>query len=89
MQRGKAMQQTLMDQGIELMLYGMGTVFVFLALLILATSAMSAVMQRYVKPEQMSQMPVANTNMPTNVSQDQLVAVITAAVHQYRTRDKQ
>lgn len=78
-----------MDQGIELMLYGMGTVFVFLALLILATSAMSAVMQRYVKPEQMSQMPVANTNMPTNVSQDQLVAVITAAVHQYRTRDKQ
>lgn len=83
------MQQTLMDQGIELMLYGMGTVFVFLALLILATSAMSAVMQRYVKPEQMSQMPVANTNMPTNVSQDQLVAVITAAVHQYRTRDKQ
>lgn len=35
------MQSSLLEQGLNLMLYGMGTVFVFLTLLVFATSLMS------------------------------------------------
>jgi oxaloacetate decarboxylase gamma subunit len=37
------MQDTLIDQGISLMLYGMGTVFVFLTILVFATGLMSKI----------------------------------------------
>jgi oxaloacetate decarboxylase gamma subunit len=43
------MEPTLLDQGVELMLYGMGTVFVFLAILVVATISMSALVQRFFK----------------------------------------
>lgn len=36
----------MLSAGIELMLVGMGTVFSFLTLLVLATSAMSRILQR-------------------------------------------
>ncbi len=36
-----------MEQAVELLTLGMGTVFVFLGLLVLATSAMSRLLQRY------------------------------------------
>jgi oxaloacetate decarboxylase gamma subunit len=79
------MQQTLMQQGIELMLYGMGTVFIFLTLLVLLTSVMSSLIQRFIKPE----LPVdANrvTTAPVTQSDNQLIAVITAAIRQHRNR---
>jgi len=41
------MEGSLIDRGIDLMLFGMGTVFVFLTVLIFATSAMSAVVTRF------------------------------------------
>jgi len=37
------MQTTLIDQGLDLMLFGMGTVFVFLTILVFATLLMSRV----------------------------------------------
>lgn len=37
---------SLLDQGLQVMLYGMGTVFIFLAVLVLATGALSRVVQR-------------------------------------------
>lgn len=78
------MQQSLMQQGIELMLYGMGTVFTFLALLIIATTLMSAVLQRFAKPDPV---PAAQATRPAAVANDdQLVAVISAAIHKYRKR---
>ena len=79
------MQDDLLQQGVELMLYGMGTVFTFLALLIIATTVMSAVLQRFAKPE-----PVASpaAKPATTAKDDQLVAVISAAIHKYRSRDK-
>ena len=43
---GFIMETTLIDQGISLMLYGMGTVFVFLTILVFATTAMSRVVNR-------------------------------------------
>jgi oxaloacetate decarboxylase gamma subunit len=69
------------------MLYGMGTVFTFLALLIIATTLMSAFLQRFVKPEPVAvQSPVKANQAAGN--DDQLVAVISAAIHKYRSRHK-
>ncbi|WP_200821206.1 OadG family protein [Oceanicoccus sp. KOV_DT_Chl] len=79
------MQSTLMQQGVELMLFGMGTVFVFLALLVVLTGVMSTVLQRFVKPEPVvAQRPSAQAGKQNN---DQLVAVISAAIHQHRSKD--
>ena len=80
------MQPSLMQQGVELMLYGMGTVFVFLAVLVVTTTLMSALLQRFVKPEPIAEPPVAN--LPVSIADDQLIAVIGAAIHQYRSRHK-
>jgi len=41
------MQETLIDQGLNLMLFGMGTVFIFLTILVFATTLMSTVVTRF------------------------------------------
>jgi len=78
-------------QGIELMLYGMGTVLLFLVLLVYAMRLMSAVLARWF-PE-----PLAATVSPraaddaaqagdAEVIDPQLLAAIGAAVHTHRRR---
>ncbi len=79
------MQNQLLQQGIELMLYGMGTVLTFLVLLIFATTIMSSLLQRFGKPEPAVK-PAAATKMPGN--DDHLIAAISAAIHKYRARHK-
>ena len=61
-----------MDQGITLMLVGMGTVFVFLTLLVAAMSLMSDVVRRLT--------PVADTGEAT----DEEIAAISAAITKHR-----
>ena len=39
------MQTTLLDQGVTLMLVGMGTVFVFLTLLVMAMTGMASIIK--------------------------------------------
>lgn len=68
------MQATLMDQGLTLMLVGMGTVFVFLTLLVMVMSLMAAVIKRLA--------PVAS-----EVVSDEEVAAITAAITQHRQKN--
>jgi oxaloacetate decarboxylase (Na+ extruding) subunit gamma len=41
------MHDLLLQQGFDLMLYGMGTVLTFLTILVITTALMSAVMQRF------------------------------------------
>lgn len=41
------MESTLIEQGFDLMLYGMGIVFTFLTLLVFMTTLMSNVIQRW------------------------------------------
>jgi len=41
------MQDSLVQQGFDLMAFGMGTVFVFLTLLVICVVAMSAIINRY------------------------------------------
>jgi oxaloacetate decarboxylase gamma subunit len=80
------MQNELRKQGVELMLYGMGTVFTFLALLIVATTFMSIVVRRFVKPELLPAKVVHR--QPVEENDEQLVAIIGAAIHKYRSRNK-
>ncbi len=67
---------SLMTAGIELMLVGMGTVFVFLTLLVVATTLMSRIVLRISPP------PPA---VAAELSAEEL-AVITAAVHAHRNK---
>lgn len=79
------MQGDIVAQGVELMLYGMGTVVVFLSLLVVITTFMSAIVQRYfAEPESV---PVGSI-VPAGDStpEPEVVAAITAAIHQHRNR---
>ena len=66
------MQPTLIDQGLNLMLVGMGTVFVFLAVLVAAMSVMAAIVRRFT--------PTA----PDAGASDEEVAAIMAAIALHR-----
>ena len=79
------MQDTIIDQGFSLMLYGMGTVFVFLTILVFATGLMSTLVNKF-SPEKESEKntstaPNANTgnaNMPSPQVLDAIKQAITA-----------
>ncbi|WPC06526.1 OadG family protein [Pseudomonas benzenivorans] len=77
----------LLLEGVELMLFGMGFVFVFLALLILSIRLMARLLERFAAP--VPQRAVA-APVPTRASaQDpapEVLAAIQAAIHQHRAR---
>ncbi len=79
---------SLMSEGLELMAAGMGFVFVFLTLLVFATGWMSKLVTRYA-PDPVAKISVPRTapSAPAD-DQQQLLAVISAAIHQYRARHK-
>ncbi|MCP4302791.1 MAG: OadG family protein [Gammaproteobacteria bacterium] len=66
------MQPTLLDQGLTLMLVGMGTVFVFLSILVMGMSLMAFIVNRLLPGG-------ADTG-----ASDEEVAAITAAITQHR-----
>lgn len=77
----------LMASGVELMLVGMGIVYLFLAMLVLAINAMSAVVQRFFPEPQTPPATLTTTTTGGGVDKS-TVAVIAAAVHQYRSQQK-
>jgi oxaloacetate decarboxylase (Na+ extruding) subunit gamma len=68
----------LINSGLELMLAGMGIVYIFLAMLVVMINLMSSVVQRYF-PERPSGLHLSAGNIDKTT-----IAAITAAVHQYR-----
>jgi oxaloacetate decarboxylase gamma subunit len=81
------MQDDLVAQGAQLMLFGMGTVLLFLTLLVLATTLMSRLIERYFEEPHVAEtgpggVPAGEGAEPD----DALVTVISAAVHRYRSR---
>lgn len=72
----------LLKSGIELMFAGMGIVYLFLTMLVFAINLMSAFVQRYFPDKT----PNFRT-MPPGLDKS-TVAAITAAVHQYRNRQR-
>jgi oxaloacetate decarboxylase gamma subunit len=84
------MQGDIVGQGIELMVYGMGTVVVFLALLVVATNTMSWLVTRYFpEPESAVATPVQKAaGAPPPDDDPQLLAAISAAIHRHRVNRK-
>ena len=66
--------------GLSLMLVGMSTVFCFLTLLVICINISSKVINRF-WPEEL-----ASTEASAKTTNDDVVAAITAAVHQYRNK---
>ncbi len=66
------MQPTLIDQGLTLMLVGMGTVVVFLTVLVAAMSLMAVFVNRFL-----------SSKVEEDIS-DEEIAVIMAAIAQHR-----
>jgi len=88
---------TLIEEGVNLMLFGMGFVFVFLTLLVLVTSLMSWIIIKVEK--NIGVIPDEGVAAPTSfipqhgplavqakTDDKTLISVLTAAVHKYRVR---
>lgn len=72
----------MLSSGIELMLIGMGMVYAFLAMLVVAINLMSRLVCRY-----FPDMPAKFPDQPITAGNDKaVIAAITAAVHQYRKK---
>jgi oxaloacetate decarboxylase gamma subunit len=76
----------LVSSGLELMVFGMGTVFSFLVLLIFATSLMSKIVNKFA-PEPVV-VPQTAVTAPTQGADPQLLKVLAAAVKEHRARQK-
>jgi oxaloacetate decarboxylase gamma subunit len=87
--RGGSAMNPLLDTtalmvGLELMILGMGMVFVFLTVLIMALRVMSAIAARFPDPAPECSAPAASGAI-TPTSNVKLVAVIGAAIARYRS----
>jgi len=90
----------LMDEGLTLMLFGMGSVFVFLTLLVFVTTLMSWIITKIEKnvgaipdegvPSAASFVPHPKVHEIHHVAEDDktLISVLTSAIHKYRSRNK-
>ncbi|MDX1634740.1 MAG: OadG family transporter subunit [Marinobacter sp.] len=79
----------LMSQAVDLMVAGMGFVFVFLLILVFATLLMSKLINRFSAPEPAAPARTsrAKPKAPTSVDPD-VAEAIKKAIAQYRSRHK-
>jgi len=73
----------LIEQGLDLLLFGMGTVFVFLTVLVLVTSLMSLVIRRWLPEEELEHTSSAKRHMAVD---ERIVSIIQAALAKHRSR---
>jgi oxaloacetate decarboxylase (Na+ extruding) subunit gamma len=86
------MQSTLLAQALDLLIFGMGTVFVFLTLLVIAVNLMSRFMEKFF-PEAIIAEPhlspsASNDTAPKYSVDTTTLAVIQAAIRQHRAKHK-
>ena len=82
------MESSIIDRGLDLMLFGMGTVFVFLTVLIFATTAMSAVIARWF-PEKVVEAAAPRkraSSSPAMAIAPATLNILQAAVDKHRNR---
>ncbi|MTI13436.1 OadG family protein [Sansalvadorimonas verongulae] len=84
-------QAELINEGLSLMVFGMGFVFIFLTLLVFATGLMSKVVQT-IAPEDAAPAPrkaaASITGAADPAADPVLLAVINDAISQHRARRK-
>lgn len=79
----------LLEEGLYLMAFGMGFVFVFLTLLVIATSLMSKIVGRLVPVPAKDGSASTPARAPAPVNGDEeLMVVLSAALHRYRQRHR-
>ena len=81
------MNDTLIDQGLNLMIYGMGTVFVFLTILVFATSLMSKLVNKFAPADSELEATAATNINPSATGgqpRPQILAAIKQAISQHR-----
>ena len=84
------MQGTIVNQGLELMLFGMGTVLVFLSVLVVSITLMSWILQHYFpEPEVPPGAAPSASALEVTLSDANLVAVISGAIHKHRSKKSQ
>jgi oxaloacetate decarboxylase gamma subunit len=84
------MQGSIVDQGVELMLFGMGTVLVFLSVLVVSITLMSWILRRYFPEAEVPPTVVRSSGaLDVTLSDANLVAVISAAIHKHRSKKSQ
>lgn len=87
--KGIGIMNGLLEDGFGLMILGMGFVFLFLVVLIFATSYMSRLLNHFFPDLPPVSVPSALPKSSNQSGVDaQLTAVITAAVHQHRNNKK-
>jgi oxaloacetate decarboxylase gamma subunit len=74
------MDSQLISQGLDLMLYGMGTVFIFLTVLVAITTIMSTTVNK-IAPEQVEDSKI---KAPQAQVETRIVKAIQAAINQHR-----
>ena len=77
----------LVSDGVGLMVLGMGFVFLFLVVLIFATSYMSTLINKFFPESAVATASSSPNTTAANHSVDpQIAAAITAAIHQHRNK---
>ena len=76
------MQSTLIEEGFDLMLFGMGTVFIFLFLLVAVTVCMSKMVNHWY-PEDEAFVEIVAEQSPID---PHIASVIQVAIDRYRAR---
>lgn len=81
------MDSTLVSQGFDLLLFGMGTVFAFLTLLVGITTLMSVVVNKLVvdQPETTTSPQLGEANGQHSI-EPRIIKVIQAALDQHRSK---
>ncbi|WP_158774870.1 OadG family protein [Cobetia sp. L2A1] len=79
-------ENDLLGEGLNLMVFGMGFVFVFLSLLVVAMMAMAKLVDRFApEPPAIAPRRAANASgVPATADDGELTAVMTAAIHRFR-----
>jgi len=84
MHKGNLMETNLVIEGLKFMGLGMGTVFVFLAIMIFCMNIMSYIVHKFFPEPQVSITPSNGSNTTTTQDKKKIVAAITAAIKHHR-----
>lgn len=76
----------LLVEGVNLMLLGMGSVFLFLTVLILAVSGVSRLVAPFATDDSFQNLQRQPASTPTGKEQEETIAVISAAISRYRNK---